>query len=203
MSDGFAFFAEFLGLMRQNIADLDAHVGRYESFPESDSLDFVFLVNVFEHLPDWRDFLAFLTRRLAFGGRCPILCPNCAFPHESDFGLPILPNKRITGAIFRDHILPFERENDNDGLCRSLDFVRLSDVCRSAADIGLNLYLDTSIFGDLITRLEADPAFRKRQGALVLPARVLLHSGLPDSHPKNKLLQNHIPDLEFLLSRNA
>jgi 2-polyprenyl-3-methyl-5-hydroxy-6-metoxy-1,4-benzoquinol methylase len=53
--------------------------------PAQKKFDLIYLVKVFEHLPVWRDFLAFIERNLEPGGVCLILCPKYSFPYESHF----------------------------------------------------------------------------------------------------------------------
>ncbi len=203
MSDGFAFFDEFVCRIREGRNDVEVHLGGYESFPDDGAWDLIFLVNVFEHLPDWRGFMDFVARSLAPRGRCIVLCPNYGFPYESHFGLPVVGNKRITGALFRTQIERFEVENDNAGLYRSLNFVRLAQVRKVAPAAGLDLAIDSGIIREMIERLDTDPAFRQRQSVLALPARLLRRSGLLDLLLSFSLVQDFLPYMQFTLSRKA
>jgi len=203
MSDGFAFFKEFVGRMQAERGGMDVYLGGYESFPSNGAWDLIFLVNVFEHLPDWRNFLNFVARSLAAGGRCVVLCPNYGFPYESHFKLPVVVNKRITGALFRKRIARFERENDNTGLYRSLNFVRLAQVRKAARAVGLDLVVDPGIIHEMIERLDTDPAFRQRQKVLALPAWILTRTRLLNPLLTVRFVQNHLPYMQFTLSKGA
>lgn len=203
MSDGFAFFQDFVGEMRTARPGMNVYLGGYESFSSGDTWDLIFLVNVFEHLPDWRHFLSFAHRSLAPQGSCVVLCPNYGFPYESHFKLPVFWNKRITGAFFRGRIDRFERTNDNVGLYRSLNFVRLSQVRRAARDRGLNVQVDTGVIREMIDRLDMDPAFRERQKPLVLPARFLKVSGVLDWMLRAPLVQNYLPYMKLVFRKEA
>lgn len=203
MSDGFAFFEDFIQEMRTARPRMNVHLDGYESFSTEQTWDLIFLVNVFEHLPDWRHFLSFIDRSLAPNGHCVVLCPNYGFPYESHFKLPVVFNKRITGAIFRRQIDSFEKLNDNAGLYRSLNFVKLRQVRHAAAQQGFKIDVDTGIIREMVDRLDKDPAFRERQKALSVPARFLRASGILNWMLKTPLIQNYLPYLKFILSRQT
>ena len=203
MSDGFAFFADFLNRVQQTRAGMNINKGGYEDFSVQGNWALIFLINVFEHLPEWRDFLRFVARSLAPGGHCVILCPNYGFPYESHFKLPILWNKRVTGAVFRHRIERFERERDYGGLYRSLNFVKLRQVRRAARATALDLAVDTGIVCEMIDRLDTNPAFRERQKALALPARLLRRTGLLGALLKLRAVQDVLPYMQITLTRAA
>jgi len=54
----------------------------YEDLDDKDGYDLIYLINVFEHLPDWQDFMHRLQNLLRPNGKCLILCPNYSFPYE-------------------------------------------------------------------------------------------------------------------------
>lgn len=203
MSDGFAFFEDFIDRVCAERSGLNVYQGGYEDFAADGKWDLIFLINVFEHLPDWRNLLKFVELSLAPGGRCVVLCPNYGFPYESHFKLPVMLNKRLTGFLFRRQIERFERENGNSGLFHSLNFVRLSEVRKAARDEGLELTLDPEIILEMINRFETDPAFRERQKLLRFPAKVILRSGLLPRLLKLRLVQNVLPYIQITLDKRG
>lgn len=203
MSAGFAFFDDFVGRMRAERSGIKLHLVGYEDFPETGPFDFIFLVNVFEHLPDWRHFLGFVSHSLSADGRCVVMCPNYGFPYESHFRLPVIGNKRITAALFHKAIERFERENDNEGLYSSLNFVRLAQVRRAAPSHGLEIEVNTGIVREMIDRLDRDPAFRRRQGPLALPARLLKAAGLLGPLLSTRIAQNYLPYMQMTLRKTG
>ena len=56
---------------------------------------FIFCVNVFEHVDDWRHFLDWASKNLNENGQFIVLCPNYGIPYESHFKIPIIFNKRL------------------------------------------------------------------------------------------------------------
>lgn len=203
MSEGFALFDEFIALMKNKRAEVNVFQGGYESFLSDEKWDLIFLINVFEHLPDWRDFLEFVAHSLKQGGRCAVLCPNYGFPYESHFKIPILLNKKLTRVFFYNRIARFEKENNYSGLYESLNFVRLSQVRRAAAEKGLELLVDTGIIYEMIQRLDSDKAFRSRQGWFALPAQILKRLGLLDRLLRVRVAQNILPYIQFTLKSKS
>jgi len=150
----------------------------YQQFCSSQSLDLIFLINVFEHLPDWRDFLSFAERNLKSGGRCVILCPNYGFPYESHFGLPVIGGKRLTSRLFRNKIAKHERERNASGLWDSLNFVTWTQLRASLVGHKLKPEFDSGFLEHMVRRLQTDPEFRRRQSGIAFAARMVASSGL-------------------------
>lgn len=201
MSDGFAFFNDFVGRFSDAGSALKVHLGGYESFPADGEWDLIFLVNVFEHLPDWRDFLTFVASNLSTDGRCVVLCPNYGFPYELHFRVPIFLNKAFTKKVFGDLIDRFEKKNDCTGLFRSLNFVKLAQVRQAVKTTGLELTVNTDIIREMMDRLDHDPSFRKRQGIFSLPTRLLKRTGLLEPMLRSRTIQNRLPYMQFTLHR--
>lgn len=149
----------------------------YEAFAGDGSFDLIYLINVFEHLPDWHDFLAFIRRRLRPNGQCIVLCPNYGFPYESHFGLPIIGTKTLTHRIFRDRIAQFETQRDAYGLWSSLNFVTWSQVKHAAPHAGLAVRFVADMTRQMIVRLAHDDAFRRRQAGIARVASLVEKSG--------------------------
>lgn len=171
---GFENFRESLNKLKANFK-FKLFEGIYEDFQanSSEKFDLIFLINVFEHLPDWRDFLKFVRAHLKDDGKCVILCPNYSFPYESHFGIPIVFNKSLTHKIFRKYIEDFEVKGSSFGLWSSLNFVKLRQVRRAAVSLNLKLNTNNQIVSDLIKRLSYDEEFAKRQRTVGKIAKVL------------------------------
>jgi SAM-dependent methyltransferase len=150
----------------------------YEDLDDPSRFDLIFLVNVFEHLPDWRHFLGFVAEKLKPDGKCIILCPNYGFPYESHFKLPILLNKSLTYRLFRNEIERSEAEYGRHGLWDSLNFVRWSEVKKRAPQCGLNITFKSSILREMVERLQYDAAFAQRQEKIARLARLALGAGI-------------------------
>jgi SAM-dependent methyltransferase len=203
MSSGFAHFQSFLEAMQVKLPNMCLFRGGYEDFPPSDPWDLIFLINVFEHLPDWREFLSFIRERLAVDGTCVILCPNYGFPYESHFGIPVIGNKPITGRIFARRIAEFERTSDLAGLYDSLNFVKLADVRAACRDRNLALEVDCSVIRTLVNRLDSEPEFADRQKLVAPAARMLRRIGLLEWLLQRRSIQDRLPYMKLVLRREG
>jgi SAM-dependent methyltransferase len=200
MGSGFALFESFLREMAPCEDRFTLFEGGYEDFPMTGDWDLIFLVNVFEHLPDWADFLDFVQNSLAPDGRCIVLCPNYGFPYEPHFSLPVVGNKRLTETLFRRRIEQFERRNGWDGLYASLNFVKLRQVRRTARNAGLTLTVQPEIVLEMVERLDTDLEFAKRQKSIAGFARALRRSGLLEWLVTRPAIQNLLPYMKLELS---
>ena len=200
MGDGFAFDDVFYQLIK-TIPNAEVLPTGYEDIAPNDEYDLIYLVNVFEHLPDWQDFLQFLPGVMAEGGRCVILCPNYSFPYESHFRIPIIFNKPITHYFRKKTIAQYELENDCDGLWKSLNFCKFRHVSKKAKITGFDLQNDKSIIVEMIDRLDTDPEFAKRQGLLRVPISVLKKMGLISLMLKSRFFENMLPYMHLVLTR--
>jgi 2-polyprenyl-3-methyl-5-hydroxy-6-metoxy-1,4-benzoquinol methylase len=154
-----------------------------ESYEEHQSkYDFIYCVNVFEHVDDWRHFLDWASNNLKENGRFLVLCPNYGFPYESHFRIPIIINKRFTFKVFKKYILNYEKNNKCGGLWHSLNFVKKSDVlayCKNnASEVGLSVSDDISIIDYMIERVSKDAEFKKRQSIIGIVASLLNAVGI-------------------------
>jgi SAM-dependent methyltransferase len=201
MGSGFALFEAFISELKAGQDRFNLFKGGYEAFPRTGDWDLIFLVNVFEHLPDWHDFLGFVRENLSPTGKCIVLCPNYGFPYESHFRLPILWNKTLTHKVFGKRIENFEQAHGWNGLYDSLNFVKLRHVRREVAKAGLALEVHTEIVTQMIDRLETDPEFAKRQKSIAGLARLAKRSGLLDRFIGLRRIQNILPYMKLELQR--
>jgi len=158
---GFENLTELTSFLKKK--GMAIHNVGYEDYVSDAKYDLIYLINVFEHLDSWQQFLEFVERHLTDNGVCVVLCPNYNVPYESHFRIPILINKRITGKVFAQSIVAFEDENNCHGLWNSLNFVKMSDVKKRTRDSRLSLTINDKIVEDLIDRIATDDEFRKRQ----------------------------------------
>lgn len=177
VAPGFARFDGFVDALER---DYDFHFfkGGYEDYPGQEKFDLIYLINTFEHIPDFRDLIRFVRDALTPEGRCVILCPNYGFPYESHFQVPILISPKVTRRLFSRRIETFEAEHNAEGLWDSLNFVKWPEVERACKVADIDVRFDPGITEELIDRLDEDPEFTKRQGILAIPARAMKRTGL-------------------------
>ncbi len=161
-AEGFAPMEHVLGHAAKQGGDIQRST--YQAFTPSQPYELIYLVNVLEHLPDWRHFLDTLPRFLAPQGRCLILCPNYGFPYEPHFNIPALRSKTLTGRLFRKRITWVEDTYEVHGLWNSLNFVRLSQIKRHLKGSELRLRVRPEITDRMIDRFSDDPVFQEHIG---------------------------------------
>lgn len=172
----------------------------FEALGAEEKYDLIFLINVFEHLPDWRAFLHTVQTNLKPDGVCIILCPNYSFPYEPHFRLPIFLNKAVTHLLFKKTITAYEVREEAKGLWTSLNFVKLRHVKTKTKELGLHVQTEKDILTDMVGRLENDPEFLKRQGLLRLPIALMQKLGLLNFIITTKLFENFLPYMHLTVS---
>lgn len=171
------------------------HCG-YEALEGEMRYKLIFLVNVFEHLPDWRDFLGFVKERISEDGICVMLFPNYGLPYESHVRIPIIINPKITYHLFKNKIKRYEEVNRFYGIWDSLNFVRFSSVRKQIERLGLQSHFDTGIVEQMINRLDEDKEFYKRQRTIALVAKFIKKFGLLQLF-KLRLVQDLAPYIKL------
>ena len=176
--DGFSSLKDLNAVVKDLGVNLS--IERYEE--HQSRYDFIYCVNVFEHVNDWRHFLDWASNNLTKNGRFVVLCPNYGFPYESHFKIPIIFNKRLTFSIFGNNILNFEKNNNSLGLWNSLNFVKKRHVLayckKNISKLGFSVSDDTSIIDYMIERVSKDAEFRKRQSSIGKVASLLKAVGV-------------------------
>lgn len=119
--------------------------------------DFIYSINVLEHIPDLENAVRGMGAVLENGGEMVHTCPNYFLPYEPHFGIPLVPVAPRSTAIFSPKLKDSE-------LWQSLNFItaaRLNHACRAH---GLFLKLETGVMLRTFIRFDTDPEFRRRQG---------------------------------------
>ena len=150
----------------------------FENYESDERYDFIFLINVFEHLDNWEDFFQFINKYLKDNGSCLILCPNYAFPYETHFNIPILFNKEITYKFYKKYIDHFEETNNAHGLWSSLNFITYSKLNRYSKKNNLKVKAFNDISLNLVKRLDYDEEFNSRNPLLGKIAKFLKFIGV-------------------------
>lgn len=93
-----------LGYYKQNGICLDIIKSTIENISNKESFDYVFSINVFEHIGNIELGLLNSYVSLRNGATLRIYCPNYLFPYEPHFNIPIMINKRLTEYVFYSRI---------------------------------------------------------------------------------------------------
>lgn len=172
---GFASIETFRAAMARHKLNI-AKVGYEDFFPDA-PYDLVYMVNVLEHLPDWRHFFDVLPRFVRPGGRVILLFPNAGFPFEPHFQLPIVGPKRLLRWLFARRIERIERDYNTHGLWDSLNLVRIGQIRSYVRGRPLRLTFHSDTADRMIDRFDTDPVFMKYIGVIAPLARFFKRSG--------------------------
>lgn len=187
---GFENNKKFKNINHRN--NINVYEYNYEEHNLKKKYDLIFLINVFEHLNNWKHFLKTCKRWLNDDGKCIILCPNYNFPYESHFKIPIIYNKVITEILFKKQISKYENYNNSKGLWDSLNFVKKTNVSRYCKSLNIKLVDNINVLDILLDRFIIDEEFNKRQiflgriGVIIRKLKLLSLFRLP-------ILKNYAP----------
>ena len=174
----------------------------YEDLETETRYDIIYLINVFEHLPNWRDFLSRLQSLLKPSGTCLILCPNYSFPYEPHFRLPIIINKSVSQKLFGRQIEKIEDEENGHGLWNSLNFVKYRQIISIAKTLGLTVAFEKSIINDMIDRLNNDPEFLNRQKILKWPVWFAKKTRLINAISEGRIFEAILPYMYLSITQS-
>jgi 2-polyprenyl-3-methyl-5-hydroxy-6-metoxy-1,4-benzoquinol methylase len=138
-----------------------------ENYIRGADFDFIFSINVMEHLKDPYAVILQLTNMLKPGQRYRFFCPNYAFPYEPHFAKWIWIRKK--GAFFLaanrvdTHLLA---KQDSLGLYRSLNFLTLGHIKKYCKMKKLRIIPNRNAFFNLLERASQDQELMKRHAGL-------------------------------------
>jgi 2-polyprenyl-3-methyl-5-hydroxy-6-metoxy-1,4-benzoquinol methylase len=122
--------------------------------------DFIFSINVLEHIHDLGAALSAMTCALSQEGIMIHLCPNYAVPFEPHYGIPLIPFKpRLT------HLLLSHKVKE-DVIWKSLNFITYREVIRFAKKLGCTVRFKKEVMYKNLERLGHDKGFLKRHQVL-------------------------------------
>lgn len=133
--------------------------------------DLIFSHNMLEHVDDVAATLGALGEVLAPGGRMVQHTVNYRIPYEPHFRIPLVPGAPRLTARLR----PALRRSP---MWQGLNFLTPVEVERACARAGLAVRFEGGILAGALARLDTDPNFRRRHGALYPAWRALRAAGL-------------------------
>lgn len=136
--------------------------------------DFIFSINVMEHLNDPYSVLIEMMDNLKTGCSYRFFCPNYDFPFEPHFGKWLisrsnkaffLPRKRAASSLIS--------ENEIAGLYSSLNFLTLKKLKQSLKDTPIHLSANQNALYEVMNRSIYDSELEKRHKGLTRLVRVV------------------------------
>ncbi len=136
------------------------------------SYDLIFSNNVLEHIDDLPAALKAMSAVMAPDALMIHSCPNYSVPFEPHFGVPLVPGR----PAWTRRVLP--KSIGASSVWASLNFVRASDIRRTATELGLVVHFRSGALATSIERLGTDQEFRARHRLLAVVGRALVATRL-------------------------
>ncbi len=173
IGEGFFLFHSLqtivLGYYKKNGIQLNLIESDIEGFSDADRFDYIFSINVFEHINNVEKGLVNAYRGLRAGGSLRVYCPNYFFPYEPHFNIPTLFSKRFTEYSFRSRIFDSmyvpQAKEVWDGL-NWINVVRVKKIFRSY--FGCEPAFNRLATYQIMKRVLNDQHFRERRAGWVV-----------------------------------
>lgn len=165
-SSGFGKMAVFRKLIvelwsEQEITDFrDCYLHELQ---ESERFDFIYCINVLEHVPEPDKLISEIYDRLNPRGTAWCVLPNYSFPYEQHFEIPILISKSLTEKVFRKKIRKHALSPDPKGLWSELSWPTQKGLRRFLVSSGISHEFRKTVLGGYFDRLD-EPQFVARKG---------------------------------------
>lgn len=144
-----------------------------QDLPQEETFDFIYCINVLEHVPRAEELIEEIYERLKPGGTAWFVMPNYSFPYEQHFEIPIFFNKRTTEKIFADRIRNHQKSPDSVDLWAELSWPTQRGLRKFLSSRGWSYEFRKNVLSGYFERL-SEPRFIERKGALYKSLRPLL-----------------------------
>lgn len=140
----------------------------------NNKFNFIFSINVMEHLKDPYSVLLQLVETLKLGGNYRFLCPNYDFPYEPHFGKWLFLRKNKAFYLQKSKAkLNLISGEESSRLYSSLNFLTLRKLKKSVRDSEVKLESNSYALYEILTRSIHDPEIKKRHQGLTLLAKIV------------------------------
>lgn len=135
-----------------------------ECFTLLEKSDYIYSLNVMEHVQDIELSLKNILSHLSKVGRYRFICPNYKFPYEPHFNVFAPVSKSITFIMHKDKILSSGINQDNQ-LWDGLNWITPKKIMKSTP-VGFKVEFSNSAFTKYLNRIAYSADFRTRKGSL-------------------------------------
>ncbi len=129
------------------------------------NFDFIFSVNVMEHLKDPYAVILQVLRILEKDGEYRFVCPNYDFPYEPHFG-KFLYHRRGGSFVLSKDKASHHSYNDSDGLYHSINWITTKKVREFSKERNFEIKFNRHALRDLLVRAFNDGFIRNRHPLL-------------------------------------
>lgn len=172
VGEGFTGISLIMEIFSEIARIEDLHFKLIESPIENctfeNEFDFIFSINVMEHLEEPFLVLNQIQRILKLGGKYRFFCPNYDFPYEPHFGKLLWIRKKGSFYLEFNKIRTLELGNiDSIGLYNSLNFLTVAKLQAFSRESNLLLTFNRDAFYCLLQRSVSDSGLRTRHRRFV------------------------------------
>lgn len=152
-----------------------------EALDAVDRFEYVFSVNVMEHVNDVASVLEKVGKSLAVGASYRFTCPNYLFPYEPHFNIPTLFSKQLTERMLGRKIFGSRTVPDPVGTWKSLNWINVVQIKRVVRRLsGLKVTFNRSMLASTLERVALDTEFAGRRspamrGLVLILVRLRIH----------------------------
>jgi 2-polyprenyl-3-methyl-5-hydroxy-6-metoxy-1,4-benzoquinol methylase len=178
VGEGFAgissIIAIYLDIARENQYELVLVQSGIEDCKFGEQFDFIFSINVMEHLKNPYAVLSQLEGLLKSGAEYRFSCPNYDFPYEPHFR-KLLHLRRNNAFYLKEESASSKQvpESDTSGLYHSLNYITFQLVLNFCRINGISVYANKNAFFDILERAIEDQQLANRHRRLYLIVKVL------------------------------
>jgi SAM-dependent methyltransferase len=133
-----------------------------ENFKLTKPADYIYSINVMEHVYDIPTAMSNIAKNLGNRGYFRFICPNYNFPYEPHFGIFAPMNKKITFLIHNSRILDSPL-NVSGELWTGLNWITTGKIKKSCPE-NFSVTFSREAFSGYFDRLSKDSGFLKRKG---------------------------------------
>lgn len=152
---------------------------RIEEFRSDHEFDYVFSINVMEHLINPYDTINELVKILSPSGKYRFFCPNYDFPYEPHFSKWMFKRKNHAFHLSKSEIMNSQIDlTDPEGLYDSLNFITATKLRRNLLAGGIELNFNKNAFKEIIERSLNDVGLGNRHPRLVRLVKFTKYLGL-------------------------
>lgn len=133
---------------------------------EDGRFDFIYAINVLEHIPSWRTVVDEALESLTPGGKLILIFPNYTIPYEPHYNLPLIGGKKFTKLIFGKRIKT-SRLQHTEQHWSDLSFPKYRQLKKLISQkTGFSIEFSNVINLAYVARLDRDTEFDKRKKGL-------------------------------------
>lgn len=173
IGEGFSVFRTLQSAVLTHYKKKNVHLNmlesRIEDIYDTERFDYVFSINVFEHISNIELGLVNAYLSLHVGGILRIYCPNYIFPYEPHFKIPTVISKQFTEFLFRSLIYKSAIIPEAKELWDGLNWINIFRVRKLFS----RHFNNEPIFNQkatyqIVRRIFEDPHFRERHSIWII-----------------------------------